>query len=285
MEEKEKNKRYAKKKGCKIIWLVAIIIVLLVVAVVIGHKAEPEKPMVKINTPYIDLFLPSELESIITYDESTYGDIYTRAFYLNCAGGELPLWRFDFGDPNAGEWVGVLKTDQGDIPVCMTGFVVTSEELAALGEDGSKIYGECMQGYSEMLAGIMADPRFTSERPLAVGEDTSVKLTYWTVTLPDTMKVSESTEGGNYEAVFSAEVVGEMVRLYRVCIGENQAESLLGYYEVDGVKKPVSVGSFDLVERDSWSEDDYAAAYRMMDTINHVIDTIMQSKQFSTEAE
>ena len=59
----------------------------------------------------------------------------------------------------------------------------------------------------------------------------------------------------------------------------------MGYDELDGVKKPVSVVSFDLVERDSWAEDDYAAAYRMMDTINHVIDTIMQSKQFSTEAE
>ena len=33
------------------------------------------------------------------------------------------------------------------------------------------------------------------------------------------------------------------------------------------------------------SVDDKAAAYRMMDTINHMVDTIMQSKQFSTEAE
>jgi len=54
---------------------------------------------------------------------------------------------------------------------------------------------------------------------------------------------------------------------------------------VDGVKKPVSVESFDLGERETWSEDDYAAAYQMMDTINHVIETITQSKQFSTEAE
>ena len=33
------------------------------------------------------------------------------------------------------------------------------------------------------------------------------------------------------------------------------------------------------------SVDDKAAAYRMMDTINHVIETIMQSKQFSADAE
>ena len=41
----------------------------------------------------------------------------------------------------------------------------------------------------------------------------------------------------------------------------------------------------DCAERGDWSEDDYAAAYRMMDTINHVIETIMQSKQFCTDAE
>lgn len=76
-----------------------------------------------------------------------------------------------------------------------------------------------------------------------------------------------------------------VVPLYRVCIGEEQAKSFLGYYEVDGVKKPVSVETFELGEWDSWSEDDYAAAYRMMDTINHVIDTIMSSEQFSTETE
>ena len=286
MEEKEKKKQCTKMKGRKMLWLMGIIIVLAVVVAIVGKSARDttdcERPLLKIHTPYIELCLPLELESIITYDESTYGEVYTRAFYLNYAGEELPLWRLDFGDPNAGEWLGMLKTDQEDIPVCMTGFVV---DVVALGEDGAKVYGECMQGYSEMLNGIMSDPRFTAERPLAVGDDTNMALTYWTVVLPDTMRVSETAENGNYEAMFTAEVAGEMVQLYRVCIGENQAQSFLGYYEVDGVKKPVSVGSFDLVERESWSEDDYAAAYRMMDTINDVIEVIMSSKQFSAEAE
>jgi hypothetical protein len=76
-----------------------------------------------------------------------------------------------------------------------------------------------------------------------------------------------------------------MVLLYRIIIGDEQTGSLLGYYKVDGVKKAVCVESFTLVERESWNEDDYAAAYRMMDTINHVIETIMNSKQFATEAE
>ena len=279
----KKNKKNEKRRGGILICFVVIIIVFLIIVASVSNKTEPEKTMMKISTPYVDLLLPSELKSVITSDESTYGSVYTCAFYLTCDGEELPLWRFDFGDPDTGDWVGMLKMENGDISVTMTGFTISVEELAALGKDGSKIYGECMQGYSEMLAGIMADPRFTVERPLAIGEDTQVQLSYWTVTLPDTMSVLENTEDGNYEAMFSAEVVGEQVNLYRVCVGEKQAESLLGYYEVDGVKKSVSVESYDLIERKNWGEDDYTAAYRMMDTINHVIEVIMQSEQFSAE--
>lgn len=282
-ESKQHNYRATKEKvGKKAPFAVALVVLgVLVVMGLIGGKTIAKNLYVKLNTPYIDLVLPLELEDVITDDESTYGTIYTRAFYMNYGGEELPLWRLDFGDPNAGDWVGMLKTDKGDVPVVMTGFAISDEELSALGEEGSQLYGKCMQGYSVMLDGIMSDPRFTAERPLAVGKDTDMKLTYWNVTLPDTMKVSEKNEGGNYEAVFFGGVLGEMVPLYRVCIGEEQAESFLGYFEIDGVQKPISVGSFDLLENPNWSTDDYSAAYRMMDTINDVIQQITSSEHFS----
>lgn len=288
MEEKRSEKIFGGKLSVKTLLIGAVAIIAVVVALVVGLTGsgnESKIPVYKISTPYIELVLPLELEEVITSDESTYGAVYTRGFYMNYGGTDQPLWRVDFGDPRAGDWLGVLKTDQGDIPITMTGFAITAEELAALGEEASQMYSDCMNAYSVMLNAIVADPRFSPDRPLAVGEDTTMKLTYWTVTLPNTMKVSENAENGNYEAVFAGEVVGEMVQLYRVCVGDEQAESLLGYYEIDGVKKPISVESFDLIERDNWSEDDYAAAYRMMDTINHVIDTITQSKQFSAQAE
>lgn len=288
MEEKQSEK-ISKRKSVRITLLICAVVVLAIAITLVagyaGRKNEPEIPACKINTPYIDLVLPVELEKVISSDESAYGSIYTRGFYMSYGEKELPLWRVDFGDANAGDWVGLLKTDKGDIPVTMTGFAIDAEELAALGEEGSQLYSVCMQAYIVMQDGIMSDSRFSPDRPLAVGEDTSVELTYWTVTLPNTMTVSENTADGNYEAVFSAEVVGEMVPLYRVCIGELQAESFLGYFEIGGVKQPVSVEAFELAERANWSEDDYAAAYRMMDTINDVINTIMSSKQFSTEAE
>ena len=289
IEHKQKEQITKKNKPGKWIWLIGVIAVMVVIAVIVGSlwvsKQGNKSHYAQINTPYIDLLVPEELKDVITSDESTYGTVYTRAFYMHYGEIEIPLWRIDFGDANMGDWVGMLRTDNGDIPVVMTAFAASEEELAALDEEGYKLFNDCMQAYSVMLDGIIADPRFSPDRPLAVGEDTSVKLTYWTVTLPNTMKVSENTADGNYEAVFSAEVVGEMVPLYRVCIGELQAESFLGYFEIGGVKQPVSVEAFALAERANWSEDDYAAAYRMMDTINDVINTIMSSKQFSTEAE
>lgn len=287
--ENIQNKKIYVGQFSKKIWLLSAIVVLVMIVVLVAGlsdgKTKSETPVMKISTPYIDLILPLGLEEYVTNDESTNGTIYTRAFYMNYGEEEQPLWRIDFGDPNAGDWVGMLKTDDGDVSVTITGFAISAEELTALGEEGSQLYSECMQGYSVMLNGIMSDPRFNAERPLAVGEDTSVQLTYWKLTLPDTMYVTENNADGNYEAVFSGEVKGEMVSLYRVCIGENQARSLLGYYNVDGVKMHVSVESFDLGEQETWSEDDYAAAYKMTDTINDVINAIMSSKQFSATAE
>ena len=285
MEENQKEQAVAKGKPGKKVWLIGAIVAVVVIALIIGGmamgKSEPKIRCVKISTPHIDLLVPEELKDVITNDESTYGDVYTRGFYMSYGEMELPLWRVDFGDAYAGDWVGML----GDVPVTMTAFASSEEELAALGEEGYILYSDCMQAYSVMLEGIKSDSRFSPDRPLDVGEDATVTLTYWKLSLPNKMQVQEYTEGGNYEAVFSAEVVGEMVTMYRVCIGEKQATSLLGYYEVDGVKKPVSVETMPLVERESWTEDDYAAAYHMMDTINLLIDTIMSSKQFSTSAE
>ena len=285
MKEKQHNKKAGKGgKGKFAVFAGAIIALVAVVVTIVcfaGEKTEQEPPRWKIKTHYVDLHLPLEMEGIITSEESTYGTVYTYAFYMNYNGQEIPLWRVDFGDANSVDWIGRLVTDAGDIPVAMTGFVASNEDLTALGEEGAQLYGDCMQGYIVMLEGLMADPRFTTERPVVVGENTEMKLMYWSVTLPSKMTVQENNRNGNYEAVFSGEVVGEMVLLYRICIGEQQTGSLIGYFEIDGQKKPVSAESYALTERESWNTDDYETAYRMMATINDVIQQIMSSKNYS----
>ena len=283
-KDRNKDAMHQRKFGIKF-WLfgglAAVMVIAAIVTGLIFKRTAPEAPRMKISTPYIDLVLPQELEGLVIYDESVYGTICTYGFYLDYDGKETPLWRVDFGDANAGDWVGILDTDQGCVPVAMTLFKLSAEELSALGEEGANLYGACMQAYTVMLDGMKADNRFTDECPLEVGADTVVNLTYWNVTLPDRMEVLENTQGSNYEAVFLGEVAGEMVSMYRICIGEEQAKSLLGYYEIDGIKKAVSVESFSLEGRESWSEDDYTTAYRMMDTINDVLSQITSSEHFT----
>lgn len=291
MEEKQPQKKTANKILNKKTYIIGGIIALVVIAAVVivlvvgklGAKPDQGIPTKKINTPYVDLLIPLDKAEYISSDESTDGGLYTCTFHMNYEGNSVPLWQVEFGDPDSADWIGILKTDQGDIPVAMTGYTISERDLEALGEQGAQLYGECMQGYIVMLDGIMADSRFTAERPVVVGENTEMKLTYWTITLPSKIQVHESNEGGIYTAVFSGEVVGEMVLLYQITVGGEQSESLLGYFDVDGTKKAVCVESFTLVRRESWNEEDYATAYRMMDTINGVINTIVSSEQFSIE--
>ena len=271
-----------------------VLIVLMVVMVFVGTTACGHQPEGKyqpnnesykvIESKYVDWTIPSKCMEFLKYENEVNNTVVSDMFYMLLDGQEVPVFRFDFGDKNLGDWLGQLTVGEEKIAVVYTVFMVSDEELAGT-EGAHEIYYMIMDVFTNMMNDIEENVNFSTEHPLAVGDDTNMAMTYWTVVLPDTMRVSETTENGNYEAMFAAEVAGERVQLYRVCVGKKQAESFLGYFEIDGVKQPVSVEAFELAERANWSEDDYAAAYRMMDTINNVIEVIMSSKQFSAEAE
>lgn len=229
----------------------------------------------------LSLNLPIEYTDVLAHRQETHGALTTEVFSMRNGENDIPLYRIDFGDETAGDWFGALNIDERNIPVVYTVFVLSEEELSAMDEMEQEQYFALMDSFSDALNAIAADPRFSAEKPLAVGENVEMETSFWTLTLPNNMTVVESTTDGNYEALFYGEVAGERAALYQVRIGDILAESEIGLYEIDGVKKPISVGSFDLSEKPNWTEDDYSAAYRMMDTINHVIDTFMSSPQFS----
>ncbi|MBR5583059.1 MAG: hypothetical protein IKW21_00865 [Lachnospiraceae bacterium] len=251
-----------------------------------GEKNVDADPQTELaDSAELVLQFPEELENYVIREQSIYGSAVTEAFYIKNGDDAIPLFRVDVGDKNLGDWLGALRTKSGDVPVTYTVFVISEEDMASLGENAQTLYAELMDGFNVMLDGIINDPRFTYEKTIDVGEEGSVSMSYWTVELPDNMWFTERTDAGNYEAIFYTEIRGESVALYEVRIGDVKAETELGLFEINGEKKPISIGSYDLLEMESWEEEDYSTAYRMMDTINHVIDTLMQSKQFSTEAE
>jgi len=294
------------KKQTLIALIIAVVVIVILVALFAGRDGKPAEvqpvvtseitaepvpamtaaptsnPNITIDAAH-GLFLqfPAKYADILAHEQEIHGELTTEVFSMRNGETDISLFRMDFGDETAGDWFGVLNTDDRIIPVTYTVFAPAEEELNAMSEATQEQYFALMDCFNDALNTIAADPRFTSERPLAVGADTEVKTTYWNLTLPSNMSVVETNENGTYIAMFYGEVVGERTALYTVRIGDDKAETELGLFEVDGVKKPVSVGSFDLSGKPNWTDDDYSAAYRMMDTINHVIETIMSSEQFS----
>ena len=248
-------------------------------------NAEKASELEFIQSKYVTMQYPAELSEVLIHEVDTFNGQYTDSFYMKHEDKDIPLFRFDFGPEIAGDWIGLLETKDGDVIITSVVFALDEAEFPDLSEADMEVYSSCMSAYSTILKGIVENPDFVVERPVEIGKNTEVKTTYWTFTLPNKMSVEEIVSENDYTAVFYGDVSGDHMPLYCVCVGDSKAETELGSYEIDGIRKPVSVGSYDLFEIDAWSEDDYEAAYRMMDTINHVIETIMSSKQFSIEAE
>lgn len=281
MKFKQNLQKYGKYYIIVTAILVAVLALILYgISAKNGQAVQAEEELA--DSAELILQFPEELSEYVIREQSTYGSAVTEAFYFKNGDEMIPLFRIDVGDKNMGDWLGALRTKNGDIPVTYTVFVVDEADMALLGDTR---YADLMDGFNVMLDGIINDPRFTYEKTIDVGEEGSVSMSYWTVDLPDKIWFTEKTEDGNYEAVFYTEIRGERVELYVVRIGNTKAETELGLFEINGEKKPVSIESYDLLEMENWDEEDYSTAYRMMDTINHVIETIMQSKQFSTDAE
>ena len=213
-----------------------------------------------VEMPHITLMLPVELSEHLTYEQSEYNEAVTTAFYMKNGEEETPLFRVDVGDESLGDWMGLLHTESGDIPVTYTVFGLTGEQLEGLDEEAQALYGELMGGFNDMMNNIMSDSRFEMQRPVPEVEEEAAAMYYWTVELPVGMLLTETNKNGVYEALFSTEIQGENVPLYAVRIGASDSESEFGLFEIDGEAKPISIESYDLSGSDSWTEADFDQA-------------------------
>lgn len=232
---------------------------------------------------YIEFAHPTENADDFVHEQEISGDVISEKYYMMVAGEKKLLYSIDFGKGKEGNWLGLLELDTGEAPVTYTIYAVPDEELMAMSETERQHYSELMSGLGLVLDSISSDSRFRAEKPLEVGETKASSLTYWTVELPGNMTWTETEEDGEYQAIFYGAVQGEQVPLYTVRIGDIEAQSVLGKYRVNGQEKTLSVESFDLAQNEGWSDDDYSAAYRMMSTINDVIQAIMTSEAFAAE--
>lgn len=301
----EKTKQMMKKGKWFLIGAL-VLIVLVLVLIQPGNKAveQPEPAATATVVPAAETEVPAPTEDVAeTPDNGTgfagirlappmenpeayvHEQLVTEAgtsekYYLVQGNEKKLLYSIDFGTEKEGNWLGMIELDTGDTPISYTIYAISDEEMAMLTEEERANYSMLMSGMGTVLDSIMADSRFSEEKVLPVGEEKEAQLTYWSFTLPGNMSWTETEEDGSYQAVFYGSVGGEQVALYTVHLGEPEAQTVLGRYNANGTEQVVSVESFDLTQHDGWTEDDYSTAYRMMDTINLVIETIMAGEQF-----
>lgn len=285
-----KIKEIVKNKKLMIIIPVAVLAVAIVAVIACTSGGEGAlfqglRPVEVIQSKYVKWSVPKEYTEILKYEYEENGDIASDMFSLQLGDKEVPVFRFDFGDENAGDWLGVLTVGEEQIPVVYTVFMMSDEELAAAGDtDGA--YYKLMDLFNQLVKDFEADKNFSTKKPVMVsGSYKEVALTYWTVTLPEEMHCSESNENGTYQALFYGDIHGEKVALYQVNIGDEIAETELGFFQVDGQDKVVSIKVCDIFNRSDWNDDDYAVAYLMVDTINTVIEQITSSELFFVPSE
>lgn len=270
--------------------MLSIIFVAVLVAVVVAvfllndsNDVQYGKFGNTVELPYgFTICFPDEYANMVEHTHEKYQERITDAFVLKAGETDISLFCITFGDAESGDWLGELKTDDANVPITYTLFSPDEEELGKLDEEGLEAYRVLRESFSNLLNTITSDPRFVIEEKtpeLVIGQQ--VEMTYWWVVLPEAITIEETNKDGVYQADFSGMVNDELVMLYSVRIGGDSLFSPLGLFEIDGEQEIVSVEVYTLDDRTEWNQSDFENAYLMMDTINTVIDAIIDSDCFA----
>lgn len=240
-----------------------------------------QQELVTIQTQYLSLSYPETYADVLLHQEVTADAVTMEIFSMKADNRTLELFRIFFGDETVGSIAGYLSVDGQEIPVTYTICQYNDEEFTD--EETRAQYYETMNCLNDIMGTLEADDCFQTEKKEHPVENTETVLTYWTVTLPETMEYEEFEENGLYKVACYGNVAGERIALYTIYIGDPGAETVLGTYDVNGEAKKLSVESYEIIPAESWTDEEQASAYAMMATVNDVIQTIMSSENFSEE--
>lgn len=283
--EQKQIQNSKKKKLTPLLIICGILAVVGVCAIIMfddSHTAEiGQTQTMDIQTSYMTMQFPKMYAKNLSHREVTEGNVTSEIFSLAYNETELELFRVCFGEKSTGKLEGYLHTDEGVIPITLA--IADYEKLEFPEEDETvqSLYFSMLESVSTVSHSIQSDARFSEYKSVSIGNKADIRLTYFTVSLPESVKCEESTEGGIYQAEFYTTIAAERFILYTVYLGDIDAEAELGTYTVDGVAKPVSVEVGNLDSLEHMSEEDRSGAYLMMETINDVIDVITSSKNFA----
>lgn len=117
--------------------------------------------MVWIQTPYMTLGYPAEWESYLRYEPKEENGVFTQSFYCAVGEKEIPLFDVHFGSEDAGQKMGLLLTDEGEIPVSMTFHDFIPDETWT--DDETYVLYAMQESVNDLIQTMWANGNFVRE--------------------------------------------------------------------------------------------------------------------------
>lgn len=289
---KEEKKRPSRRDLYLIAAAIGLIAVIALVCVLCPdgetEKTEPTETakrseaveQIKIETAYVPLYFSGAYRDHLQHAQQREGNVIAECFYLTYQGTKTEVFRIYYGNeklsPN-----GYLHTEQGVIPVSVLAANTSDTQFA--NEEARELYYGLLEQMNAALATIRADSRF-SENSGVTPETQELAVYDWTLSLPSGVECEQTQDGEVLRADFYGTVNEQRVKLYTITMGEEQSESVIGYYRIDGVDKPVSVWPDELTYLQGMSEENQQTVFALMETLNEVVQSIMNHENFTQES-
>ncbi len=291
--EKKQEEKAAPRKKLYLILLVLLAIAAIALVLFLcltGDSEEPsqieststqrENAQLQIDTTYITLYFPGEYIGYLQHEQFHDGNMTSECFSLVYKGTKTELFRIYFGN-EALSPEGYLHTEQGPISVSVVAANATDAKFA--NEEARELYYRLLEQMNDVIATIRADARFNESSGIAP-ETQELAVYDWTLTLPSGVECEQTQEGDILQAEFYGTVGGQRVKLYTIIMGDTQSESVIGFYRIDGVDRPVSVQPDELAYVDGMSEEEQLSVFALMETLNDVVQSIMSSENFMQDS-
>lgn len=280
-----------KKKGLLI--AAAILLVVIGAAAAVGIVSSGKETAMEIETTYLTVQYPKEYKKYLTYEETLNGQDSEVVFFMNYTEKKLELFRISVLSNAPEAYEGYLDTGNGTMYVSMIAFPMDKNVFYVENEEGEAevnaemeaLYYAMKDGMTQVMRSIEQAPGYSTVMGAYVNDKKDEAMSYWTVSLPSNITWEEKTEGDIYRAVFYGTVGEKKILLYTVSLGDATAEAPIGQLVVNGETRIVSVEVHDLNSAGALTAEEQASAYVLMDTVNDVIQSIRQDKNFHDQVE
>lgn len=251
-----------------------LILLMIIFLSACNNNSQDIKDNLPIETEYITLNYPSELEGKLTHHEIIQDNVVIEIFTGIVGEAQREIFRIYFNDVSQGIPVGYIIRDKEEIPV--TYYVAEYEDEIFITDEAKETYYSLMDGFQEILNSIYENPQFNTLRYETPAEIQKVELQYWNVELPNNIYWEEIQDENGYRVIFYGFIQNTRIELYVLGWGKMEWDYSIGEFKMDEQNREIGVRIFDIPENPYWDEADYNSAYRMLESVNMVTDAIIK---------